>query len=52
MITSTLKGESLLLKRTINRSEMNSVNASTNSSEKVNSSGLSFWLGPIITDYD
>lgn len=52
VIKSTLNGEPLLLKRTTNRSELTSVNISTNTNEQVNSSGLSFWLGPIVTDYD
>jgi hypothetical protein len=52
VIKSTLHGEPLLLKRTINRSKLNAVKTATNTIEQINSSGLSFWLGPIITDYD
>lgn len=52
VIKSTLNGEPLLLKRTINRSELTAVKTATNTIEQINSSGLSFWLGPIITDYD
>jgi hypothetical protein len=50
VIKSTLNGKPLLLKRTINRSELNE--EKENAIQDINSSGLSFWLGPIITDYD
>jgi hypothetical protein len=50
VIKSTLNGKPLLLKRTINRSELNA--EKENAIQDINSSGLSFWLGPIITDYD
>lgn len=52
VIKSTLNGEPLLLKRTINRSELTAVKTATNTIEQINSSALCFWLGPIITDYD
>ncbi|NMH74957.1 caspase family protein [Bacillus sp. RO2] len=53
VIKSTLNGEPMLIKRVINRSESTSVKVTTNSiEEQVSSSGLSFWLGPIIADYD
>lgn len=52
VIKSTLNGEPLLIKRTTIRSELTSVKIATNSIEQINSSGLSFWLGPIIADYD
>ncbi|QQZ08537.1 caspase family protein [Heyndrickxia vini] len=51
VIKSTLNGEPLLLKRTTNRSEFTSITKFANH-RQVNSSGLSFWLGTIITDYD
>lgn len=50
VIKSTLNGEPLLLKRTINRSELTT--EKENAIQNINSSGLSFWLGPIISDYD
>jgi hypothetical protein len=52
LIKSTLNGEPLLLNRIINRSELTAVKTATQTIEQINSSGLSFWLGPIITDYD
>ncbi|MBT2644757.1 caspase family protein [Bacillus sp. ISL-41] len=52
VIKSTLNGEPLLLKRITNRGELTALNKSAITNEQVNSSGLSFWLGPIITDYD
>lgn len=50
VIKSTLNGKPLLLKRTINRSQLTS--EKENEIQNINSSGLSFWLGSIITDYD
>lgn len=52
VIQSTLNGEPLLLKRTINRGKLSSVNPVLNKIEQVNSSGVSFWFGPIITEYE
>ncbi|KQL57121.1 MULTISPECIES: caspase family protein [Bacillaceae] len=50
VIKSTLNGAPLLLKRTINRSELTV--EKENMTQDINSSGLSFWLGPLTTDYD
>lgn len=50
VIKSTLNEEPLLLKRTINRSELTA--EKENAIQNINSSGLNFWLGSIITDYD
>lgn len=50
VIKSTLNGKPLLLKRTINRNQLTS--EKENAIQNINSSGLSFWLGSIITDYD
>lgn len=52
VIKSTLNGEPILLKRTVNRGEMNSALPVENQIEEINSSGMHFWLGPIVAEYD
>ncbi|WP_040207175.1 caspase family protein [Neobacillus jeddahensis] len=52
VIKSTLEGKPLLLKRVVNRGDQTNLHDEVVENKVVNSSGVCFWFGPIISEYD
>lgn len=52
VIKSTLNGKPLLLKRTVSRTGASDIKTQKSTVQQMTSSGVAFWLGSIITEYD